>query len=397
MRAVEAIKKGGRIVLAILVFLAVLTAALRILQSFEGSSQQTTREVISVESGNASSGEDPASMSEEDCQIAERIMSSHKKMRPEYNPEGFRDYNYSFDKRNDTFRIIVIGASDTETFSNTLEEQYPKRLEALLNNRSKSVRYEVLNMGISGTHFKTRLCTLRNHALKYHPDMVILSSSLPDIIDVVFLSDRMMEEYYRNKTTVADKDKLNVVAMMSDWFLLNGYNNMGVVDALRKLGAHEELWVGDLVNLWDKDEIVGNYTKDVRDFKRVCDANNITCIGLFQPPWFIEGGFTNKSVELTQRQIRIYKDAGYGYIDTSDDFTPTTDKKEYTQDQMMHANNFGKQIIADSMYNKLILKGLLPNGGELEAANISELYSSRNNAAGTGGATAQKIVMGGGQ
>lgn len=107
------------------------------------------------------------------------------------NSVGFRGRECPLVKPENTFRIVMLG--DSETFSYMLkeEEALPAQLETILNKNSLKLHYEVLNFGVEGYNTFQELEMLKTKGLKYSPDLVILN--------YVF-NDPEPGEYYFNKT-----------------------------------------------------------------------------------------------------------------------------------------------------------------------------------------------------
>lgn len=107
------------------------------------------------------------------------------------NSDGFRGREFTFNKPANTFRIIMLG--DSETFSIMLkqEETLSAQLENLLNQGSLNLRYEVLNFGVEGYNTFQELEMLKTKGLKYNPDLIILN---------YVLNDPEPGEYYFEKT-----------------------------------------------------------------------------------------------------------------------------------------------------------------------------------------------------
>jgi hypothetical protein len=93
------------------------------------------------------------------------------------NSKGIRDYEYPYEKPPDTYRILVFGDSYTEALQVDLEDTFVKILEALLNEKptGTSLRYEVLNMGVSGYGTANAYFLYTSEGVKYRPDLVILA------------------------------------------------------------------------------------------------------------------------------------------------------------------------------------------------------------------------------
>lgn len=107
------------------------------------------------------------------------------------NSDGFRGPEYSITKPNNTFRIIMLGDSETLSFMLPQSDTLSVQLENLLNQRSRLLRYEVLNFGVEGYNIFQELEMLKTKGLKYNPDLIILN--------YVF-NDPEPGEYYFEKT-----------------------------------------------------------------------------------------------------------------------------------------------------------------------------------------------------
>lgn len=98
------------------------------------------------------------------------------------NARGFRDRDYTEEKPDNVFRILVLGDSTTAGNGvNRVERTYTKRLEALLNRRHRTNRvFEVLNMGVGGYHTLQEAETLREKGRAFDPDVVFMTFCLND-------------------------------------------------------------------------------------------------------------------------------------------------------------------------------------------------------------------------
>lgn len=107
------------------------------------------------------------------------------------NLDGFRGREYPLQKPDRTFRILMLG--DSETFSIMLSENktLPVQLENMLNSQASDVRFEVLNFGVEGYNTLQELEQLKVKGLKYSPDLIILNYCL---------NDPEPGEYFFNKT-----------------------------------------------------------------------------------------------------------------------------------------------------------------------------------------------------
>lgn len=106
------------------------------------------------------------------------------------NSDGFRGREYPMFKPANTFRIIMLGDSETFSYMLPQADTLPAQLENLLN-QSKGLKYEILNFGVEGYCTFQELEMLKTKGLKYEPDLIILN---------YVLNDPEPGEYYFNKT-----------------------------------------------------------------------------------------------------------------------------------------------------------------------------------------------------
>ena len=84
----------------------------------------------------------------------------HKKY-VRYNKYGYRDYEYSLQKPQNVFRVLVLG--DSQTFGHgikKLEDTWVKKLEARLRKEGDGSEIEVLNISGPGWNTDTHLYEL---------------------------------------------------------------------------------------------------------------------------------------------------------------------------------------------------------------------------------------------
>jgi len=89
------------------------------------------------------------------------------------NSYGMRDDELSI-KRDNVFRIAVIGDSFTFGFGVENEETYPSVLEKLLNETGSNYKYEVLNFGVGGYSSKDEALVVRYKVMPRNPDLLII-------------------------------------------------------------------------------------------------------------------------------------------------------------------------------------------------------------------------------
>ncbi len=102
------------------------------------------------------------------------------------NTDKMRDREFSVLKPKNTIRIAGLG--DSFTFGSGIKnvnDTFLKLIEKKLNSQEgRNVQYEVLNFGIAGRDTEDELNILKEKALKYDPDIIIISYVLNDFKNV---------------------------------------------------------------------------------------------------------------------------------------------------------------------------------------------------------------------
>lgn len=96
------------------------------------------------------------------------------------NSEGFRTEEIPVQKGKNVYRIVLLGDSSTFGWGVNQDERFSRFLEDQLNSVQSSIRYEIINLGIPGYTTDHGIAAFRHYALKYSPDMMILSFGAND-------------------------------------------------------------------------------------------------------------------------------------------------------------------------------------------------------------------------
>lgn len=113
------------------------------------------------------------------------------------NSDGFRGRDYTLEKPENTFRIIVLGDSFTFGFGLDIEKTFPYIFEEMLNRGFSKTHYEVLNFGLPGANTAVEVNFLKEKGLKYDPDLVIIGFLHNDDETLDFL--KKIETYKRGQ------------------------------------------------------------------------------------------------------------------------------------------------------------------------------------------------------
>lgn len=118
--------------------------------------------------------------------LLDPVSGRHRIMRPnvravvygvpiETNASGFRaTREYSADKPADTIRIVAVGDSFAVSAGVPIEAPMTTLLEGLLDEADPHHRVEVYNVAVGGHGILHHVATMKEVALKYDPDLVLL-------------------------------------------------------------------------------------------------------------------------------------------------------------------------------------------------------------------------------
>lgn len=98
------------------------------------------------------------------------------------NSMGLRDQEYTLDKPEGVYRILVLGDSPVVGIEVPGEETFPNQMEQLLNQGNPG-RFEVLNGGMQGYSPILYYLFLKEKGLDYNPDLVLINFSITDVTD----------------------------------------------------------------------------------------------------------------------------------------------------------------------------------------------------------------------
>lgn len=107
---------------------------------------------------------------------------------------GFRNRETTYDKPNDTKRVIVLGDSVTANVAVPAEYMFTTVLEKNLNTQSSS-KWEVINRGVEGWGTDNEYLYLSKEGYKYLPDIIIVEFTV---------GNDFFDTYNKNITVLKD-------------------------------------------------------------------------------------------------------------------------------------------------------------------------------------------------
>lgn len=99
------------------------------------------------------------------------------------NSHGFRGSEVAVPKPPRVFRIVLLGDSITFGLGTRLEAMYATKLQAALDARHGTGRFEIINMGVPGYNTRQELIALKAKGLEFEPDLAVVEFYWNDIID----------------------------------------------------------------------------------------------------------------------------------------------------------------------------------------------------------------------
>lgn len=97
------------------------------------------------------------------------------------NSKGIRGPEYSYNKKPDEYRILILGDSFADGYMVEFEDLFSEAMKRRLNNRRSNMHVEVINTGVSGYSTDQELLFFQNEGKKYNPDLTILMFCENDI------------------------------------------------------------------------------------------------------------------------------------------------------------------------------------------------------------------------
>ena len=259
-------------------------------------------------------------------------------MKVRRNSQGFKDYEFSLEKPDNTFRIIALGDSFTEGQWVDVNDTWPKQLEKKLNELNSSYQFQVFNFGVGGSCTLEELKLFKEKAIRYSPDMIILGFYGNDWEDCKWIRKRQneLQEAYANGSLVLPdeirekfKEATNEEDVSSILFAvpLSEY-----WDAAKEKG---------MLKVWET-----NVKEPLIHLINLCKQNNISLIVVSFDLFYID------SVHEKQLLQDILGDYDVPFLDLTDVLRSYPESKIRFVDK--HLNEYGYTIVSDKILEFLL-------------------------------------------
>jgi lysophospholipase L1-like esterase len=134
-----------------------------------------------------------------------------------HNSAGWRDAEHSLVKPPATYRILGLGDSYLYGQGVKFEDICLSKLESYLTAKSKNIKIETINTGMSAFNTADERDLLFNRGLQYQPDLVIVHFVLNDVEKDLFKPEPKIE-FFRNYLSIyMKKDKLSNYSYLWSW------------------------------------------------------------------------------------------------------------------------------------------------------------------------------------
>ncbi|MEK6984229.1 MAG: SGNH/GDSL hydrolase family protein [Nanoarchaeota archaeon] len=256
------------------------------------------------------------------------------------NKDGYRDIDSSYFKQKNTKRIVGLGDSFTfGTGIKNVNDTYLEELESLLNEKSEYKKYEVLNFGKAGVDSEFEVQILKNDALRYNPDIIIVGFVLNDFRDF---------EY--------QKKGGNFYLFWFDTFLkrysyLYNFVNKGFNIAL-EAAAIKKSYYQTILDSFKSEKNKKLNEEYFKEFKKISRENNSTLVIAIFP--FIHQLDKYPFAEQHKVISQMANENGIIIIDLLPYFKGINEKKLVVSKFDNHPNELGHRIAAEAIYEKLI-------------------------------------------
>jgi lysophospholipase L1-like esterase len=302
----------------------------------------------------------------------------------------FHDTEHSFEKPEDTFRIIILGDSMVEAMQVPLEKAFHKVLESRLKEKME-IPVEVISFGRSGSGAVQNYVFLKTYGIKYDPDLVIMQFLSNDLID----DSPAMRKEYREQMRRRGKYVLALSEIYSRYLLLkwSRFNQILALKMARLYQSHQSskyssydkygfiylnalVFADEFSEMWEKPwRRTKRYILNVQDLCRESGAEMILVS-------FAEFWRLGKIPEIERKMKAMNRESMKYQWDFSKtdsillDFCSKNNirflsllpifRKEYQQKRKrlhysydMHLNEYGHEVAAEAVFDYLKKKSLL--------------------------------------
>jgi hypothetical protein len=248
------------------------------------------------------------------------------------NSLGMRDREYQKEKPANTYRIVLLGASNDMGTGVKNDQTYENLVEDKLNAHLPDARYsqyEILNLAVAADSILQRVLRLEQEGFQYQPDAAILSVTA---VDEQFIASHLRKALMQGIEPTGDYG--DVVQSVIRRAGVDG--KMPALMIERRLQPYvTELWE------WS-----------FRRFAQQCAQHGIRPVVIYRPA---PADFAGLEAAGRSKTLQLARAAGLEVIDLSPAFDTVTDRSSLILAKWDdHTTALGHRLLAEELYKDLL-------------------------------------------
>ena len=248
------------------------------------------------------------------------------------NSLGMRDREYEKAKLANTYRIVLLGASNDMGTGVKDNQTYENLVEDTLNSRVPDVRYsryEILNLSVAADTILQRVMRLEEEGFEFQPDAAILSVTA---VDELVTASHIRKALIRGIEPSAEyRDVVQSVIRRAG---VNG--KMPALMIERRL----QPYVTELCR-WS-----------FQRFAQQCAQRGVRPIVIYRP---VPADFSGMEPAARNKILGLARAAGLEVVDLSPAFDSVTDRSSLVLAKWDdHTTALGHRLLADKLYERLV-------------------------------------------
>ncbi len=300
---------------------------------------------------------------------AEGIQNSREfKVKLTTNSIGIRDRSYSWEKGDDTFRILMLGDSHTFGWGVELDNTFTELIESRIKLINPFSKYEVFNCGVYGYGTTHQYMYLEKYGFDLKPDLVIIAM---DLLHDIRVNKSGYYYFSQNKLKRSSKPHFTKKSRaITKYFpfssFLRGHSHLFrfVGSNLSKLFRHDSI-INEKRN--DKGEQkqffnLGLTYNIFLKISRELEQREVKFIVAILPEFdsFKQKSKSNPHFSNTLASLeRFFLDNNFNYISLQKKFDNNSESSEFIFKFSHHFNAKGHQFIAEEIEDFLFTSGIL--------------------------------------
>jgi hypothetical protein len=248
------------------------------------------------------------------------------------NSLGMRDREYQKTKAANTYRIVLLGASNDMGTGVKNDETYENLLEDRLNSRApdaRYARYEILNLSVAADSILQRVLRLEQEGFEFQPDAVMLSITA---VDAQFIASHIRKALIRGVD------------------LPSGYRELvqSVVRRARVNGKMPAVMIERRLQPYFDELCRWSFQR----FAEQCAQRKIRPIVIYRPA---PADFSGLESAVRDKMLGMARAAGVQVIDLSAAFDSVADRSSLILAKWDdHTTPLGHRLLADELYKTLV-------------------------------------------